>query len=110
MTLHFESPEKSLKNVHRGVQTTEQSWRHDEEQACREMETHTNETHREDINKCASSHTFHFFVSSALGTLLMSSRSMRVEKHKGRKFIRAMFKKGAETFLLSGFTVSSVDR
>lgn len=30
--------------------------------------TQTNETHREDMNNCASSHTFHFLVSSALGT------------------------------------------
>lgn len=32
-----------------------------------------------------SGHTFHFLVSSALGTLLVSVRSMRTEKHKGQK-------------------------
>lgn len=72
--------------------TTEQSRRHDEAVIKSRMKmrrnhkiTQTNEIHREDMNKCASGHTFHFLVSSALGTLLVSVRSMRTEKHMGHK-------------------------
>lgn len=55
--------------------TTEQIRRHDEAAGGKHAEM------------CASvsGHTFHLLASSALGTLLVSERSMRMEKHKGQK-------------------------
>lgn len=95
LILHFKGPEKNVKSVHRGVQNPLTGWQTGQPQStmkqwwrktCGQMEDRITQSDDMCTSVClVSGHTFHFLVSSALGTLLVSVRSMRMEKRKSQK-------------------------